>query len=220
MRKVSLLAIIATTVAAAQAGTIYNGMGIIPNGYNTAYGNHEGGIAIFGKNYGLELGQEFYTTTSEFILTELEVANLTFGVAQPTNAIVSIYNWDAVNNKPDENPLFRGTVPISKNTSFSDSIFGLVGVRSTISGLSISLSPSTHYVLSIQTIDADWAYTAVGPGKGLWVRDHSSFGYQGGWGFTTWRPKEGMAAYRIEAIPEPTALVLLVLGAFGLIPRR
>ncbi len=220
MRKVSLLAIIATMVAAAQAGTIYDGMGIIPNGYFTGYGNHEGGSAIFGKNYGLQLGQEFDTTTKEFILTELEVANLTFGVAQPTQAVVSIYDWDWVNMKPQEVALHRDIYSVTKNTTFSDSVFGLIGVRSTISGLNIPLNPSTHYVLSIQTVSRDWAYTAVGPGKGLWVRDHSSFGYQGGWGFTTWQPRDGRAAYRIEAIPEPAALALLALGALGLIRRR
>jgi len=222
MRKIAVLAIISTMVAAAQAGTIYDSMNMIPNGYFTGNGNHEGGAAVFGKNYGLAVGQPFTTTTSEFVITEVEVGNVTFGVAQPTQAVVSIYegaNWST--------QTYRNTHAVTTNTSFSDSVFGLVGLRSTISGLNIALNPNTNYLMVVQTIDGDWAYTVRRQsGTDAWMRDQSSFGYQGGYGWTTWRSGAqsgfgaGEAAYRINAVPEPTALALLALGALGLIRRR
>ncbi len=225
MRKIAVLAIIATMVAAAQAGIILDHITpMVPNKYDKGNGNHEGGSAIFGKNYGLAVGTPFQTTSTEYIITCVEVANVTFGVELPKQAVVEIYNFGA--GGPDDRPLYRGTHDV-KNTGFSDSIFGLVGVISSAENLSITLNPQTTYMVVLQTISRDWAYTVRDSnGPDAWLRDQSSFGYQGGYGFTTWRSGQGSgfgfgrAAYRLCAVPEPTALVLLALGALGLIRRR
>ncbi len=197
---------------------------MIPNGYTLANGNHDGGGDIFSSRFGLQVGQPFRTTAAEFIITEVEVGNVTFGVAQPTQARVAVFPISG--GAPSNTPEYSAIHAVTRNTTFSDSVFGLVGVRTTVSGLNITLSANTDYLMLVQTISRDWAYTARrASGADAWLRDGSSFGYQGGYGWTTWRSGRetfgyGEAAYRIEAIPEPTALALLALGALGLIRRR
>ncbi len=225
MRKIAVLAIIGTMAAAAQAGTIYNSLGMIPNGYFTGNGNHDGGIAIFNANYGLQVGQPIKTTAAEFIITEVEVGNVTFGVEQPSQARVAVFPISG--GVPSNTPVYNNIHNVTKNTTFSDSVFGLIGVRSTVGGLNINLGGAGDFLVLVQTISRDWAYTVRrATGADAWLRDGSSFGYQGGYGFTTWRSGQssgfgfGEAAYRVEAIPEPTTLALLALGALGLIRRR
>lgn len=218
MKRLATLVVIGAGLTVASAETLLNNMDMIPHGYSRANGNHEGGMLVFGKNYGLQLAQPFKTTATGFVITEVEVGNVTFGVDQPAYAVVAVYPWR------DNTAVYRATHAVSKNTSFTDSVFGLFGLRSTISGLSISLSPHTDYMIAVQTIDGDWAYTVQRPGLDGFTRtrDHSSFGYQGGYGWTTWRstwdPTE--AAYRVEAIPEPAVVLLVGLGVLSLIGRR
>lgn len=194
--------------------------------YNNGWSNHAGGILVFGENYALQLADDFWTTATGFIISEVEVGNLTYGVEQPATAWVSIYAAGR-DGQPTEDAVYDERHAVTANTPFSDTIHGLAGVKTTVGGLAIRLSPNTHYFISVQTESRDWAWTAFGGGAGrgsdTYMRDNGRNGYKGAYGSTTWRTDGGFAleasAYRIEAIPEPGSALLLLTG-LPLLRRR
>lgn len=202
--------------------------------YTHGNGNHSGGMLVWGDNYSLELCDDFYTTATGYIITEVEVGNLTFGLERPASAWVSIYEVARGSGSgaiPKETALYDARHEVTTSTPFEDPYFGLSGLKTTISGLSISLSPSTQYFISVQTESGDWAYTArsygSSDGADSYMRDNGRNGYHGGYGWTTWRRNHGSfeyadSAYRIEAIPEPgsSGLLLMLVGAARTVRRR
>jgi hypothetical protein len=176
---------------------ILDQMRIVDEGrYAAGYGNHSGGLLMFGKNYSLELCDDFVTTSTGYVITEVEVGNLTFGLERPTTAWVSIYEVTEEGG-PMETALYDARHEVTVNTPFEDRIFGLAGWKTAISALSISLSPNTRYYISVQTESGDWAYTAVGyldsKTANVRIRDNGRNGYQGGYGFTTWRASRSLS---------------------------
>jgi hypothetical protein len=228
MRKLAALLVVAgLVVGTASAERIMDQMGMIGSqAYDAGNGNHLGGEGIFGSTNDLQLCDDFNTTATGFVINEVEVGNLTFGIAKPAKAWVRIFS-DA-GGKPSEAAVAEINANVTTNTNFTDTIFGLVGVRSTVSGLNIGLNPGTHYYIDVQTQSTDWAYTARDlnsfNGDDSYGRDGPNG--QGGYFTNTWVSMnnlgfgKGDSAYRVEATPEPTTLGLLALGALGLIRRR
>lgn len=219
----------------ASADRIMNQMGMIDDlHYSMAKGNHSGGSGVFRENYSLQLSDDFYTTSTGYVITEVEVGNVTFGVEQPATAWVSIYEVAGGSGGsafPRESAVYDARHEVTRNTKFDDRVFGLVGLKTTISDLNIWLWPNTQYFLSIQTESSDFAFTALAyrrNGSDSFLRDNGRNGYKGQYGFTTWRSHARVsfevvdAAYRIEAVPEPVAaaLLLMLAGAACTVRRR
>jgi hypothetical protein len=226
MRTIAPAILLLLGVGTSPAETILNQMDMIEQGrYTQSQGNHAGGGGIFGDNYAQQVSDDFVTTSTGFVVTEVEVGNLTFNGTGYTNAWVSIFP-DA-RGRPAEDPVYDERHTITTNTPFSDVIFGFFkGMRSAISGLNIVLSPNTRYWIAIQTEEYnDWSYTVQdhsGRGQDTHFRDNGRYGYKGGFGHTTWRGHFDpiASAYRIEAVPEPGAAALLVILTGALLRRR
>jgi len=188
-------------------------MGQIDLDYSdTANGNAIGGDDFFGRRLALQVCDDFVTTTTGHVITEVSVANLMWRPDLPTDARICIFA--AIEERPSEEPVFTARVSELglkvSNRRFVDGVFGLEGVQSTVSGLEICLLPDTHYYIDLQVYCGpnDWAYTMryyILRGTDSFLRDGPTDEGEGGYGFTEWRSAgdaghgTGDSAYRVEA---------------------
>jgi hypothetical protein len=190
--------------------------------YDKANGNAIGGENLFGKRSALQNCDDFITTDTGFILTEVEVGNVMFTLNFVDNARVSVFG--EVDGRPTEEAVFSARASDLGATvtshEYAEGVFGGYGIRTTVSGLWIPLEPSTAYYIDVQVYSGpdDWAYTVrsdVVTGTDSFLRDGPADEGEGGYGWTEWRPGAesgfgaGDSAYRVEAVPEPGALALL-----------
>ncbi|MBK7403230.1 MAG: hypothetical protein IPJ41_01015 [Phycisphaerales bacterium] len=194
--------------------------------YDEARGNAIGGDNLGnGDCYALQICDDFRTTNTGFILTEVAVANL-FGVGfhSVSDARVSIYA--DLGGKPAEQAVFSERVSAMHpgpsavrarftNEPFDDFQYQFAGVLTTITGLWIPLEPETGYFICVQ-VDAgpdNWAYSCLEQhtthGSDSFYRDGPpEEGCQGVWGHTTWqamgdRYVPADVNYRVVAISRP-----------------
>jgi hypothetical protein len=227
MRRFATTSLLVLFTSVASAETILNQMDIIEEGrYIDDLGNHVGGGGLFDRNYATQVADDFVTTRTGFVITEVEVGNLTFNGTHYAYAWVSIF--PDVRGMPAEEAVYDLRHAVTINTPFRDDLFGLQGMRSTIGELNIALSPNIRYWIAIQTEEYnDWSYTAQDQssrGSTTHYRDNGRYGYEGGYGHTTWRGvfDPTASAYRVEAVPEASAvaLFLMLAGAAGGVGRR
>ena len=195
-------------------------------GYDTLTGNAIGGDDLFGGGcFALELSDDFRTTSTAYIVTEVQVANIFLeGPHQVSDARVSVY--PDLGGMPGEEAVYSERVsgmrpgpatvrPRVTNEEFDDHVGNLSGVLTTITGLWIPLEPDTGYYICIQ-VDAgpdNWAYTALDEdeitGSDCYFRDGPpEEGCQGDYGNTTWeamgsRWNPANVNYRVVAISRP-----------------
>lgn len=226
MKRGYWLCLVIAGAAPSRAETIMDQMYIIERQeFRAGYGNAIGGELFDGKRYALQLADDFATTRTGCIVTEVEVGNLTFGVEFPADARISFFR--DLGGRPAEDAEFSKRASdiggVLSSRLFDDGIGG-VGVRTTVSGLRIPLDPGARYFVDVQVYSGarDWAWTLINDrptGADTHLRDGPRDEGEGGFGWTTWRPAgewrlAGDAAYRIEAIPEPRAAGLALLALF------
>ncbi|MCC7292271.1 MAG: hypothetical protein IT449_09450 [Phycisphaerales bacterium] len=181
--------------------------------WDRANGNAIGGDEVFGGHFALQVADDFLTTTTGYVITEVEVANLKVYEEDLLDARLSFFR--DLGGVPAEEAIFTAKASdlgaIVVNRSFSDGVFGLVGRRTTFSNLDIGLAPSTGYFMCLQVYSGgDWAFTIRSSfyshnGADSYLRDGPADEGEGGYGWTTWRSGAdtdygpGDSACRIEA---------------------
>src|SRR5688572_20088889 len=130
--------------------------------YDAARGNAIGGNNLFGDGpcFALEICDDFRTTASAYIITEVQVANISLEpYYHVTDARVSVY--PDLGGFPGEEPVFSERVSRMRpgpaavrarftNKFFDDHVYGAEGVLTTVTGLCIPLEPDTGYSICIQ----------------------------------------------------------------------
>lgn len=188
---------------------IYDTLNIADNQlYDVGNGNAYSGTGLFGFIYDLQLSDDF-ATTSDSTLTRVTADYVTFFGQSPANGL-QVDVWTRTAGCAPGTLVASQTVPVSAASSWTDTLFGLLGVRLT-GDVNIPLSANTDYFIMIQPIDlsasGDWYYQ---------IRDNQSFngcdsyGRDGGrgnpgYGTTQWTSMAnlgfgaGDAGMRIEA---------------------
>jgi hypothetical protein len=195
--------------------------------YEWMYGNAIGGDYLGDDGcFATQFCDDFETTVTGYILTQVEVGNLFLeDHYDVTDARVSIYA--DLGGFPSEEPVYSMRVsemaarsPIAPlgivNADFFDDAWRQhFGVWTTITGLWIPLEPETRYFICIQVDsgEEDWAFTCIERdseiGADSFVRDGPpEEGCAGqGWFHTDWRAvgsfhSPSTSAYRVVAVGE------------------
>ncbi|MCC7291484.1 MAG: hypothetical protein IT449_05415 [Phycisphaerales bacterium] len=197
---------------AACAETIMDQLGILRTDFDTANGNAIGGENLWGRRTAIQVADDFRATDTGHVVTEVTVGNLTYFGVLPQDARISIF--EKADDRPAEEAVYSARASELGlnviNERFTDGVFGLQGVLSSISGLEICLLPNHEYYLDVQVYSSsdDWAYTVrdnIPAGTDSFLRDGPVNEGEGGYGFTEWRSAgdadygAGDSAYRIEA---------------------
>jgi hypothetical protein len=134
--------------------------------YDQGNGNAYSGQGAFGAIYDLQLSDDF-STTSDSTLTRVTGDYVCFFGQAPANGL-QVDVWTNSGCAPGT-LVASQTVPVSAASSWTDTIFGLAGVRLT-GDVNIPLTANTSYFIMIQPIDlsssGDWYYQ---------IRDNNSF---------------------------------------------
>lgn len=207
---------------------IYSSLDMVDNQtYNAGNGDANSGLGAFGVLYDLQVADDF-TTTNDNVITNVTADYLTFFGANPADGLrVSIF--DDVGGAPSNTASFSTVAPVTGFSTFSDTVFGLVGTRIS-ADVNIPLAANTSYYIMIQPVDTtssgDWYFIARQTGRqsggDAYMRDGTNG--NGGYGFSNWTSANnagfgaGDASMQIMAVPAPGAMALLGLG--GLVATR
>jgi hypothetical protein len=178
---------------------IYNGFDITDTqSYSYGNGDTVGGESIFGSTNDLECAQQA-TFDGDCCLSDCGNDFVTFGLTTASDGLyIAVYNDGDGDCIPDNTASGEAYVGISSFANFSDSLFGLIGVRAigTGDGLDVCGAAGSNFVLiqlntspSFGGSSGDWGYnvrsaTQRGPCDSV-LRDGTRG--VGGYGFTTWR---------------------------------
>ena len=220
MKKLTLLAVAAVVAPLANEAIIYD---TLTQAYDSGNGNCLGGDALFGAKYDLQAADDF-TIGSATTITAVTVRNLTFTGANPGSAVLRIMNDSG--GMPGST-VFEGTVGTT-GSSFSDTVFGLLGVDVRAGGLSIGLAAGTYWVGLQAATSSDWHYTARSTANGGNSVGRDGTNGNGGYGTTNWTEfgalgyGSGEVNMRIEGdvVPEPMTMIALGAGLAALAARR
>jgi len=212
VKRTTVIALLLNSCSLTLAETIMDQLGILRTDFDFANGNAIGGENLWGRRSAVQVSDDFRTTDTGYVVTEVTVGNLTYFGVLPQDARISIF--EKVNDRPAEEAVYSARASELGlnvfNERFTDGVFGLQGVLSTISGLEICLLPNHGYYIDVQVYSSpdDWAYTVrdnIPAGTDSFLRDGPLDEGEGGYGFTEWRSSgdadygAGDSAYRIEA---------------------
>lgn len=212
VRRMTVIALLLNSCTPTIAETIMDQLGILRTDFDFANGNAIGGENLWGRRSAVQVSDDFRTTDAGHVVTEVAVGNLTYSGVLPQDARISIF--EKVDDRPAEEALYSARASELglnvSNEKFTDGVFGLQGVLSTISGLEICLLPNHGYYIDVQVYSTpdDWAYTvrdSIPAGTDSFLRDGPLDEGEGGYGFAEWRSAgdadygAGDSAYRIEA---------------------
>ncbi len=219
---VLLSALIAARTPAMQ--TLYDTLWITDTtAYDSGLGNTYSGRGVFGGIYNYRLFDDFSIDANEypdgFLIQQLTQDSVSFFGRAPSDGVcVRIYDTPVPD--PHQKPLIEELWNAShvQTTGFDDSLFGLQGVRISVSFPGYLLSPG-HYWVGIQPVDTtpegDWYYqlrdtdTLIGEDTYMAILDQEwSYGFTHDYGYGY-----GTAAMKIEGVPEPAGAALLIVGA-------
>jgi len=172
---------------------IYNSLDITDRqAYNAGNGDAWSGTAIFGQVLDLQACDEF--RSEEDCCLDVVIRDYVGFIGNPSPAngsYVALYA-DTGNCVPVESAFCDGDGQPTSTATFSDSIFGLVGMRNTVQTDGACCVPAGSWFIEIQPHDessnGDWYYCIRTTNE---VRGCESYGRDGGrapggYGFTTW----------------------------------
>jgi MYXO-CTERM domain-containing protein len=216
---------------------IYDTLSITDNQiYDNGNGNARSGTGVFGSVSDLELCDDF-TTTNNNVITHVVADSVTFLGRSPADG-VHVEVFQDLGGVPSEAAVATAQVPAAfvSASGFTDTIFGLAGVRLSVdlagAGLSIPLAANTSYYIMIKPVDltasGDWYYQLRDTGSFIGGDAYGRDGGEGagGYGTFTWVSMNnlgfgrGDTAMQISAVPAPGAAALLGLGALVVGRRR
>lgn len=159
------------------------------------------------------VGLSFQTTAMETVVTDLKASLNTSATAGST--IFSIYDASGTSGRPGSKITDAGTILNSSITSSSSTL--------TVSGLNISLSPSTNYWLVLSGLTTDfvnWSVTTSTSGATGSVGIGTKTG-PGSWNLITSYRAIG-AVTAVASVPEPStyALAAITTGVMAAVARR
>lgn len=173
--------------------------------YGAGNGNAISGRAIFGTVFDLGLADDF-ELDGDYTMTSAVEDSVTFFGATPADGVLVEF-FDDLGGFPAESPsaCYLATGGEVSNTGFSDTIFGLLGVRlaADVSGGGIVLGAGTHWASIVPVDDSsggDWYYAVRNTSEVLGADSHGRDGggdhgtdcsagyggYSGGYGTSDW----------------------------------
>lgn len=211
--------IVAAPVPASAQVVLYDQLGL---GVEASVPNWDGGVAFHTFNQGLQAGQRVTNPDSlviDHVVGDWAVTSFT----TPDAALIQVFqlDGDVVGDLISEiiDPGIAVLALGDRLRIFSSVGLALAADNSGGDVLVVMQPQSEHWgsILANSSLSED-----------AFIRDHSSFGYPGGWGFTDWRatgsPSVGLSKahlqMRVEAVPEPTSLLLLGISIAAIARRR
>jgi len=219
------MALASLAVSSAFAVDYYNDLG--DTNPQVGYGDWDGGVNQLGGNYGLQTGQVFTAGGNNVSAVEGYFIGFT-NTPNFTGALVQIFNFSGgvVGSMVGQQQVSGSAVSLGGDPVFT----GYYRIDVTANVNITGLSSGQQYLAVLQGQGADWHYLLANldGNADSYGRDYSSFGYQGGYGTTTWTDQntlngygEGDTLMRISgAVPEPASIAALGIGALGLFIRR
>lgn len=227
MKRFAILALATALGAQAFGVTLYDNLN---QAYNDAGGCWDGGINNLGDNEGLQIGQRVTGVAGGEVLTR--VSGLFLELSDSVNAtggLVQVFNLsgNSVGSLVGEQTVTVDDTVLGPDTVLNFDLFmHQIDAYCNIPGL----SAGADYLVVLQGQGPDWGYLGLDDNgnQNTFLRDYSSFGYPGGYGFTDWREQSeagfasGDASLLIEGspVPEPTTLAALGLGALAMLRGR
>lgn len=181
--------------------------------YNSGNGCWDGGAGDFGKNYGLQVGQRVAAVAGGETITQVTGAYLMFTKTPDIQSgLVQVFDLlgDTVGGLVGS---YQGVITWTTSGQYDGDIVIYVTAQTSIGGL----KAGDDYLVVLQPHGLNWGYIArdANGAHGTFLRDYSSFGYQGGYGTTDWVEAgaygygSGDASMLVVATPEQSSLVYL-----------
>lgn len=217
MKKLMNVTITAIIASSANAIVIYD---TLYNEYTNANGNCEGGWAVFGGFYEMQLADDF-TIAFETRITAVTVRNVTFGVAPASQARLRFLSAGSGNAPGAELNGRYGDLVRVIESEFDDTFFdadNVFGRDVRAEGLNYTLPAGTYWV-GLQAVTEDWHYTTSGQyGMGLNAHGRDFMNYDG----DDWYSFDVDLNMRVEGdiVPEPMTMIAVGGGLVALIARR
>lgn len=227
MKQFAILVLAAALGTQAFAVTLYDRL---DQTYVEAGGCWDGGINDLGDNEGLQIGQRVTGIAGGEVLTRVSGRFLEFtDSVNATGALVQVFNLsgNAVGALVGEQ-----TLSVDDTVVGPDQVLNLgltihqIDAYCNIAGL----TAGADYLVVLQGQGPYWGYLGLNDdgNQNTFLRDYSSFGYPGGYGFTDWMEQSaagyasGDASLLVEGspVPEPATLAALGLGALAMLRRR
>jgi len=228
MKKLSfLIAALFVVAGAANAQiTLYNNLG---GTYAGDHGDSDGGSNTFGANYGLESGQVITDSGASSISSVELLFDAYSSSSAATGFLVQVYNFSGgvvgslVGSQDVSSYSEVDSSPSNINTPYQWDITAATNIAGLVSG--------NQYLVAMQNQSANYAYAQydTSGNPGTYLRDYSSNGYPGGYGFTNWE-EAGSAGFGAgnqlmevegqQAVPAPAGVWALGLGLGAVLLRR
>ncbi len=175
--------------ASVHGGVLYDHTVEAGYSYDQGIGSCDGGMADYGANYGLQVGQ-LVTATSE----NRYITSVSANFLQYTDYDTQV--WIDVYDKTGKTLIATSGLISAFKNRFTDHVFGTLGVTYYATVMFGPLTPGTSYLISMQVVGPSWAYICRDvtsfpvpshcQADTSYFRDGSHFGYPGSGASTDW----------------------------------